>query len=158
MSTAKVRSRPSVGLANERVEHAVCPRQSVDREFAARCTQARVRPAGHLCLEHRGALPTNAHTSMRSCWGDSRPASASPRPSSLHPSDSRRVPRGPGSSTAPGSSKAADQRIGEGRIASAPRREYGEAIAVVLTTSGHKDQAYELSGDTAWSFTEFAQA
>jgi NAD(P)H dehydrogenase (quinone) len=48
--------------------------------------------------------------------------------------------------------------IGEGRIASALRREYGEAIAVVATTSGHEDQAYELSGDTAWSFTEFAQA
>jgi NAD(P)H dehydrogenase (quinone) len=48
--------------------------------------------------------------------------------------------------------------IGDGRIASAPRREYGEAIAEVLTTPGHEGQAYELSGDTAWSFTEFAEA
>jgi len=47
--------------------------------------------------------------------------------------------------------------IGDGRVASAPRREYGEAIAVVVSTSGHKGQAYELSGDTAWSFTEFAE-
>jgi NAD(P)H dehydrogenase (quinone) len=48
--------------------------------------------------------------------------------------------------------------IGDGRIASAPRRAYGEAIAEVLTTPGHEGQAYELSGDTAWSFTEFAEA
>jgi NAD(P)H dehydrogenase (quinone) len=47
--------------------------------------------------------------------------------------------------------------IGEGRIASAPRREYGEAIAEVLTTPGHEGQAYELSGDRAWSFAEFAE-
>lgn len=48
--------------------------------------------------------------------------------------------------------------IGEGRIASAPRREYGEAIAVVVTDSGHDNQAYELSGDAAWSFQDFAAA
>ncbi len=48
--------------------------------------------------------------------------------------------------------------IGDGRIASAPRREYGEAIAVVVSTPGHEGQAYELSGDIAWSFAEFAAA
>ena len=48
--------------------------------------------------------------------------------------------------------------VGTGRIASAPRREFGEAAAVVLTTPGHEGQAYELSGDVAWDFTEFASA
>ncbi|GAA2564743.1 SDR family oxidoreductase [Winogradskya consettensis] len=48
--------------------------------------------------------------------------------------------------------------IGDGRIASAPCRDYGEAIAAVLTTPGHEGRAYELSGDTAWSFPEFAEA
>lgn len=46
--------------------------------------------------------------------------------------------------------------VGAGRIASATRRDLGEATAVVLATSGHEGKAYELSGDTAWSFEEFA--
>lgn len=46
--------------------------------------------------------------------------------------------------------------IGEGRIATAPRKDFAEAAAVVLSTPGHEGKAYELSGDTAWSFTEFA--
>lgn len=48
--------------------------------------------------------------------------------------------------------------VGEGRVASAPRRDYAEAAAVVLTTPGHEGQVYELSGDVAWTFTEFAAA
>jgi NAD(P)H dehydrogenase (quinone) len=46
--------------------------------------------------------------------------------------------------------------IGAGRIATAPRRELAEAAAVVLSTPGHEGRAYELSGDVAWSFEEFA--
>ncbi|MER5323174.1 SDR family oxidoreductase [Streptosporangium roseum] len=46
--------------------------------------------------------------------------------------------------------------IGAGRIATAPRKEFAEAAAVVLSTPGHEGQAYELSGDVAWSFEEFA--
>ncbi|WP_067474096.1 NAD(P)H-binding protein [Actinomadura hibisca] len=46
--------------------------------------------------------------------------------------------------------------VGPGRIASAPRAEFAEAAAVVLTTPGHQGKAYELSGDVAWSFEEFA--
>ena len=45
---------------------------------------------------------------------------------------------------------------GEGRVASAARRDYAEAAAVVLTTDGHQNAVYELSGDTAWSFPELA--
>lgn len=47
---------------------------------------------------------------------------------------------------------------GDGRIASAVRREYGEAIAAVLGEPGHEGRTYELSGDTAWSFADFAAA
>ncbi|MCC9145166.1 MULTISPECIES: SDR family oxidoreductase [unclassified Arthrobacter] len=48
--------------------------------------------------------------------------------------------------------------VGGGRIASAPRRDYAEAAAVVLSTPGHEGEAYELSGDTGWTYTEFAAA
>ena len=45
---------------------------------------------------------------------------------------------------------------GEGRVSSASRADYADAAAVVLTTPGHEGQVYELSGDTAWNFDEFA--
>lgn len=48
--------------------------------------------------------------------------------------------------------------VGPGRIASAPRADYAEAAAVVLTTAGHEGRVYELAGDYAWNFAEFAQA
>lgn len=46
--------------------------------------------------------------------------------------------------------------IGDGRIATAPRKDFAEAAAVVLSTPGHQGRSYELSGDVAWNFTEFA--
>jgi NAD(P)H dehydrogenase (quinone) len=48
--------------------------------------------------------------------------------------------------------------VGDGRLATAPRRDMAEAVAVVLTTPGHEGTAYELSGDTAWTYAEFAEA
>jgi NAD(P)H dehydrogenase (quinone) len=45
---------------------------------------------------------------------------------------------------------------GDGRIASASRRDYAAAAAVVLTGAGHEKTAYELNGDTAWTLTEYA--
>ncbi|WP_310726006.1 SDR family oxidoreductase [Streptomyces sp. N2A] len=45
---------------------------------------------------------------------------------------------------------------GEGRVATAARRDYAEAAAVVLTGTGHENTVYELSGDTAWSMAEYA--
>ncbi|MEV6580513.1 SDR family oxidoreductase [Streptomyces sp. NPDC051582] len=45
---------------------------------------------------------------------------------------------------------------GEGRIASAARADYAAAAAAVLTGEGHLGQAYELSGDSAWSLAEYA--
>jgi NAD(P)H dehydrogenase (quinone) len=45
---------------------------------------------------------------------------------------------------------------GEGRVASASRADYAAAAAVVLTGEGHEGRAYELSGDTAWSYAEYA--
>lgn len=47
--------------------------------------------------------------------------------------------------------------IGDGRLATATRRDFAEAAAVVLTTPEHDHPAYELSGDTAWNYTEFAE-
>jgi NAD(P)H dehydrogenase (quinone) len=45
---------------------------------------------------------------------------------------------------------------GSGRVASATRADYAAAIAAVLTTDGHQNAVYELTGDTAWNFDEFA--
>ncbi|MFG2524107.1 SDR family oxidoreductase [Streptomyces sp. NPDC048527] len=45
---------------------------------------------------------------------------------------------------------------GEGRVASASRADYAAAAVAVLTGEGHENQAYELSGDVAWSFAEYA--
>ena len=47
---------------------------------------------------------------------------------------------------------------GEGRVASAPRADFAEAAAVVLTTEGHAGQVYELGGDRPWDFAELAAA
>ncbi|NUS10439.1 MAG: SDR family oxidoreductase [Streptomyces sp.] len=47
---------------------------------------------------------------------------------------------------------------GDGRIASASRADYAAAAAAVLAGEGHENRAYELSGDTAWSFPEYAAA
>lgn len=44
----------------------------------------------------------------------------------------------------------------DARFATAPRADYAAAAAVVLTGDGHDDAVYELSGDTAWDFDEFA--
>ncbi|MFI9584941.1 SDR family oxidoreductase [Streptomyces sp. NPDC052236] len=45
---------------------------------------------------------------------------------------------------------------GKGRVASAARADYAAAAATVLTGEGHVGQVYELSGDVAWSFAEYA--
>ncbi|UFS58536.1 SDR family oxidoreductase [Subtercola endophyticus] len=45
---------------------------------------------------------------------------------------------------------------GEGRVASASRADYGDAIAAVITTPGALGKVYELNGDVAWTGTEFA--
>ena len=45
---------------------------------------------------------------------------------------------------------------GDGRVASASRADFAEAAAVVLTTDGHLGRTYELAGDVAWNFDEFA--
>ncbi len=46
---------------------------------------------------------------------------------------------------------------GNGKIASATRRDYAEAAAVVLTEDNHKDKVYELAGDTAYTLEELAK-
>ncbi|WP_434451098.1 NmrA family NAD(P)-binding protein [Lentzea sp. E54] len=44
----------------------------------------------------------------------------------------------------------------DGRVASAARDDYALAAAVALTTDGHENQVYELTGSTTWSFPELA--
>lgn len=44
----------------------------------------------------------------------------------------------------------------DARLATATREDYAAAAAVVLSTDGHLNQAYELGGDVAWTFGEFA--
>ncbi|MER5372393.1 SDR family oxidoreductase [Streptomyces sp. NPDC002553] len=45
---------------------------------------------------------------------------------------------------------------GEGRVSSAARADYAAAAAAVLTGEGHEGKTYELGGDEAWSFAEYA--
>ena len=45
-----------------------------------------------------------------------------------------------------------------GKVASASRTDYAEAAARALTGEGHAGKVYELTGPTAWTFTEFAAA
>ncbi|MET8623617.1 NAD(P)H-binding protein [Kitasatospora sp. NPDC004669] len=45
---------------------------------------------------------------------------------------------------------------GEGRVASAARRDYADAAVAVLIGEGHETKVYELSGDADWSMGELA--
>jgi len=45
---------------------------------------------------------------------------------------------------------------GEGAVGSATRADYAAAAAAALTGEGHENKAYELSGDEAWTLTEYA--
>ncbi|PSM38833.1 NAD(P)-dependent oxidoreductase [Streptomyces dioscori] len=48
------------------------------------------------------------------------------------------------------------QAAGEGRISAASRADYAAAAVAVLTGEGHENKTYELGGDTAFSFAEYA--
>ena len=45
---------------------------------------------------------------------------------------------------------------GEGRTPFVARSEMAEAAAIVLTTDGHQNQEYAITGDTAYAFSEIA--
>ncbi|WP_405973558.1 SDR family oxidoreductase [Streptomyces sp. NBC_00988] len=45
---------------------------------------------------------------------------------------------------------------GDGRVSSASRADYAAAAVTVLTGEGHENQTYELGGDEAWGFAEYA--
>lgn len=53
-------------------------------------------------------------------------------------------------------SGAVVSNAGDGRVASAAREDYAEAAVAVLTSEGHTNTVYELSGDVAWGFAEYA--
>jgi NAD(P)H dehydrogenase (quinone) len=48
--------------------------------------------------------------------------------------------------------------VGDGRVASASRKDYADAAAAVLTADGHVGKIYELSGDVAWTQEDLAAA
>jgi NAD(P)H dehydrogenase (quinone) len=48
--------------------------------------------------------------------------------------------------------------VHDGKVASAAKNDYAEAAAVALTTPGHDNVTYELTGDTAWGYHELAEA
>ncbi|MFC8097378.1 SDR family oxidoreductase [Streptomyces sp. NPDC057363] len=48
------------------------------------------------------------------------------------------------------------QAAGEGRLSSASRADYAAAAVAVLTGEGHENKSYELGGDEAWDFAEYA--
>ncbi|MGC5565680.1 NAD(P)H-binding protein [Streptomyces sp. FR-108] len=50
------------------------------------------------------------------------------------------------------------QAAGEGRISTASRADYAAAAVAVLTGEGHENKTYELGGDTAFGFAEYAAA
>ncbi|WP_084040260.1 SDR family oxidoreductase [Demequina sp. NBRC 110053] len=47
---------------------------------------------------------------------------------------------------------------GDGRTASATRRDFAAAAATVLTTPSHEGETYELAGDIGWTMRDFAEA
>lgn len=58
-----------------------------------------------------------------------------------------------------GPALAAGQLIGSagsGRLSTAARADYAEAIAVTATGGGHENRTYELAGDTAYTLAEMA--
>jgi NAD(P)H dehydrogenase (quinone) len=48
--------------------------------------------------------------------------------------------------------------VGDGRVASASRRDFAQAVGAVVTTDGHLGKIYELSGDVAWDYNDLAAA
>jgi NAD(P)H dehydrogenase (quinone) len=48
--------------------------------------------------------------------------------------------------------------VGDGRIASASRRDYAEAAAIALIDDATTGRTYELSGDVSWDQQELADA
>lgn len=46
--------------------------------------------------------------------------------------------------------------VGDAKLATAPRADYGEAAAAVAADASHAGKTYELAGDEAWTFADFA--
>ncbi|HEY0276617.1 MAG TPA: SDR family oxidoreductase [Paenirhodobacter sp.] len=46
---------------------------------------------------------------------------------------------------------------GEGRFSTAPRHDYAEAAAIVLSAQGHEGATYELAGDAAFTLADLAK-
>jgi NAD(P)H dehydrogenase (quinone) len=46
--------------------------------------------------------------------------------------------------------------VGDARVASASRADFADAAAAVVTTPGHENAVYELTGDVAWTHYDLA--
>ncbi len=51
---------------------------------------------------------------------------------------------------------AVTHAAGDGKVSSAARADYAAAAVAVLTGEGHENKTYELGGDEAWGFAEYA--
>jgi NAD(P)H dehydrogenase (quinone) len=48
--------------------------------------------------------------------------------------------------------------VGDGHVAPAGRRDFAEALAVVITADGHDNKTYSLTGDTDYTYADLAAA
>lgn len=48
--------------------------------------------------------------------------------------------------------------VGDSVVAAASRRDFAEALAVTVTSEGHEDKTYSLTGDTDYSYDDIAAA
>jgi NAD(P)H dehydrogenase (quinone) len=48
--------------------------------------------------------------------------------------------------------------VGDGRVASATRQDFAQAVGAVATGDGHLNKTYELSGDVSWTYDDLARA
>lgn len=48
--------------------------------------------------------------------------------------------------------------VGNAAVAAASRKDLAQALATVVTSEGHDDRTYSLSGDTEFTYTDIAQA
>jgi NAD(P)H dehydrogenase (quinone) len=97
------------------------------------------------------AFITAEHTATEQLIRDSRLTSTMLRTNSYHENCGSLLTTAPRTGSIIGS-------VHDGRVASAARADYAAAAAVVLTTAGHDDAVYELTGDIAWNYHDLAAA
>lgn len=95
------------------------------------------------------AFITSEHKATEQLIGDSGVTYTMLRTNSYHENYLPYLTTGPETGSIIGS-------VHDGRVASAAKADYAEVAAVVLTTVGHDNAVYELTGDTAWNYHQLA--